>query len=436
MAVVDDQFHHEMSIAKGGSVSDQWREVKDMKTGLDHILRGSQLFGPEMHEDPYPVYRTLREREPVHWDEALHAWVITSYDEVVWALTELSSDRVTGARGRFHDPTLQPLFDVLARLMVQRDDPDHQRIRNLIQKAFLRTSVDRWSDTIVRRIRSLLQVGLQSGQMDFMWDFAVPLPVLVISEIVGIPEDDQHRVKQWCDDFALVATNFYAHISADQLERGWHSTEAFRTYLNAQVDEVRRAPRDDLLTALVHVEEEGTRLTLDELLANVILLLNAGNETTTNLLGNGLVALLQHPDQLQRLRHDPTLIPNAVEELLRYDSPVQFLGRIATSEADCGGQRIRHGDLVLPVLGAANRDPAQFPDPDHLDVTRQASHHVAFGHGHHYCAGAPLARLEGRLAFSTLLTACQTLELATTDLQHHENFNLRGYSTLPIRLSS
>jgi pimeloyl-[acyl-carrier protein] synthase len=285
-------------------------------------------------------------------------------------------------------------------------------------------------------VRSLLQAGRRAGQMDFMWDFAVPLPVLVISEILGIPETDRGRVKQWCDEFALVATNFYANISSEQLERGLHSTMAFRTYLAAQVDQLHSAPRDDLLSSLVHAEEEGNRLTLDELLANTILLLNAGNETTTNLLGNGLVALLQYPDQLRRLRDEPTLIPTAVEEFLRYDSPVQFLGRIAPEDVECGGKRIRRGDLVLPVLAAANRDPSHFPDPDRLDVTREPNHHLAFGHGHHYCAGAPLARLEGRIAFTLILKDCPTLELATTELRHHENFNLRGCSNLPIRLST
>jgi pimeloyl-[acyl-carrier protein] synthase len=261
-----------------------------MKTGLGNILAGSRLFGPKMHEHPYPVYHELRERDPVHWDEVLRAWVLTRYEVGSWALTELSSDRVTQARHRLQDGVWQLLFDVLARLMLQRDEPDHTRIRSLVQKAFLRTSVERWADSIARRVRSLLQAGQRAGQMDFMWDFAVPLPMLVISEIVGIPEDDRERVKQWCDDFALVATNFYANITSEQLERGLHSTMAFRTYLAAQVAEIHRAPRDDLLSSLVHAEEEGHRLTLDELLANTILLLTAGNETTTNLLGNGLVA--------------------------------------------------------------------------------------------------------------------------------------------------
>ncbi len=228
-----------------------------MKTGLDDILKKSKLFGPEMHEDPYPVYRELREREPVHWDEGLHAWVITTFDEVTWALTNLSSDRVTTARQRFQDPAIQPIFDVLAKLMLQRDEPDHRRIRSLVQNVFLRASVDRWSRSIEERIQSLLKPGLQKGEMDFLWDFAVPLPVLVISEIVGISGEDRERVKHWCDDFALVAANFYANISNEQLERGWKSIQEFRTYLTAQVEQIHRSPRDDLLSALVHAEEEG-----------------------------------------------------------------------------------------------------------------------------------------------------------------------------------
>jgi hypothetical protein len=243
-----------------------------MKTGLGNVLTGSRLFGAEMHENPYPVYYELRERDPVHWDEALRAWVLTRYEDVSWALTALSSDRVTRARDRFQDEALQPLFNVLATLMLQRDEPDHTRIRSLVQKAFLRTTVEQWADSIQRRVYTLLQAGLRSGQMDFMQDFAVPLPVLVISEIVGIPADDRERVKQWCDDFALVATNFYAHISPEQLQQGLHSTMAFRTYLADQVEALHRSPQDNLLSSLVHAEEEGHRLTLDELLANALLL--------------------------------------------------------------------------------------------------------------------------------------------------------------------
>jgi cytochrome P450 len=228
-----------------------------MKKGSAQGLKALRLFGEEMYEDPYPTYHALREREPVYWNDVLQAWVLTRYEDVTWALTRLSSDRVTSARDRFQDAAWRPLFDVLATLMLQRDEPDHARIRSLVQQAFLRTSVERWADSIQRRVHTLLQAGLRHGAMDFIWDFAVPLPILVISEIVGIPEADRDRVKQWCDDFALVAANFYANISADQLERGWHSTTAFHTYLATQVDEVHRAPRDDLLSALVHAEEDG-----------------------------------------------------------------------------------------------------------------------------------------------------------------------------------
>jgi cytochrome P450 len=407
-----------------------------MTAGAAHALRIPPLFGPEMHEDPYPVYHALRAHDPVHWDDALRAWVLTRYEDVTWALKTLSSDRVSTARRRFPDEALQPLFDVLALLMLQRDDPDHARIRALVHKAFLRTSVERWGDSIRRRVRALLEPGLRDGHMDFIADFAVPLPVLVISELVGIPEDDRERVKHWCDDFSIVAGNFYAAISLAQLQQGLRSTLEFRAYLADRVDELRRAPRSDLLSALVQVEEAGVRLTLDELLANALLLLNAGNETTTNLLGNGLAALLQRPDQLARLRGNLALIPNAVEEFLRYDSPVQFVGRVAVDDADCGGQRIRRGDLVVPVLAAANRDPAHFADPDRLDVARTPIYHLAFGHGHHHCVGAELGRLEGRVALETLLTSFETLELATADLEHHENFNFRGYRRLPLRLAA
>jgi cytochrome P450 len=407
-----------------------------MKTGLGRPIELPHLFGAEMHENPYPVYQRLRETDPVHWNETLRGWVLTRYDDVTWALKSLSSDRVGLARDRFRGAGLEGLWDSLGALMTQRDEPDHTRLRALVQKAFYRTSVEQWRSAVEGRIRALLAPALERGQMDFVWDFAVPLPILVISELVGIPTKDREQVKRWCDDYSLVALNFYANITSEQLARGLQSATDFRAYLEVQVAECERAPRQDLLSALVLAEHEGHRLSLDELLANVILLLNAGNETTCNLLGNGLLALFQHPEQLERLRQDPASIPNAVEEFLRYDSPVQFLGRIAAEDSDCAGTPIKRGQLVLPVLAAANRDPAHFPDPDRFDVARHPNLHVAFGHGHHHCVGAELARLEGRVAFTTLLTELKVLELLPVDLSHRENFNMRCYQTLPIRLSA
>ncbi len=299
-----------------------------MKTGVGTDL--PPLFGAEMHEDPYPVYRRLRESDPIHWNDALQGWVLTRYDDVAWALKSLSSDRVTTARERFRDAGLDPLWDALAALMIQRDEPDHTRLRALVQKAFHRSSVEQWRGSIERRVRALLTPALERGEMDFIWDFAVPLPILVISELVGVPEDDREQVKRWCDDFSIVAVNFYATISTDQLARGLQSVKEFRAYLEAQVETLDRAPRQDLLSSLVLAEHEGHRLTIDELLANAILLLNAGNETTSSLLSNGLFALLQHPEQLARLRAEPGLMSDAVEECLRFDSPVQFQGRVAS----------------------------------------------------------------------------------------------------------
>jgi cytochrome P450 len=410
----------------------RWGEVMD----LGKAVEVPQLFGAAMHENPYPVYRRLRETNPEYWDDSLHAWVLTRYDDVSWSLKSLSSDRVSLARDRFQGAGVDALWDVLAVLMLQRDEPDHSRLRALVQKAFSRTSVEQWKDSIERRIRALLAPGLQRGHMDFIWDFAVPLPILVISELVGIPDDDRERVKRWCDDFSIVALNFYANIESDQLQRGLHSVIEFRTYLKAKVDELRRAPRQDLLSALVLAEHDGDRLTLDELLANTILLLNAGNETTSNLLGNGLVALLGHPDQVGRLRDAPASIADAVEECLRYDSPVQFQGRVAREEVNRAGAAIRRGDLVLAVLGAANRDPDHFQDPDCFDAFRHPNFHLAFGHGRHHCVGAELARLEARIAFTVLFTELKTLEFLPTELRHRENFNMRCYQNLPIRLSA
>jgi cytochrome P450 len=407
-----------------------------MKTGLGRTIELPPLFGAGMHEDPYPFYRTLRENDPVHWDDTLRAWVLTRYDDVAWALKSLSSDRVSLARERFRDADLDLLWNALAALMIQRDEPDHTRLRALVQKAFSRTSVERWTAPVERQVRALLAPGLARQEMDFIWDFAVPLPVLVISDLVGIPEADREQVKRWCDDFSIVALNFYAGISPAQLARGRQSVAEFRAYLETQIAECRRAPREDLLTALVLAEHDGHQLTLDELLANTILLLNAGNETTSNLLGNGLAALLAHPDQLAQLRREPAGIPAAIEECLRYDSPVQFLGRIAPHDVECGGTPIRQGQLVLAVLGAANRDPVHFPDPERFDAARHPNFHLAFGHGHHHCVGSELARLEAHLAFTILLTELGTLELLPAVLRHRENFNMRSFQTLPVRLAA
>ncbi len=406
---------------------------------IDTLAKSAEgtLFGPEMRDDPYPVYRQLRETDPVHWEESLKAWVLTRYTDVAHVLNapNFSSNRVSVARQRFPQKELEPLFDTLGQLMLQRDEPEHKQLRALVHDAFVRTAVDQWEHVVQERVDTLLDATTQKGRFDFIWEFAVPLPLLIIAEIVGIPQEDRNIVKSWCDDFSVVAANFYANISETQLFQGLKSTLEFREYLTGKVEDLRRSPRRDLLTSLVQAEVDGQRIGLDDLLANALLLLNAGNETTTNLLGNGLAGLLKHPDQLQRLRENPSLIPNAIEEFLRYDSPVQFLGRVALDDATIGDKTIRKGDLVLVLLGAANRDPEKFPDPDRLDVTRPTIHHVAFGHGKHFCVGAQLARLEARVAFRSLLSRWNVIELESSNLSRRDNFNLRCYRELPLKVT-
>lgn len=410
-----------------------------MKTGMGQMLNGGQLFGAAMREDPYPIYKQLRQSDPVYWDDSLPAWILTRYEDVALALKDprFSSRRVAHARSRFPDPSLAPLFDTLAGRMSDHDPPDHQRLRALVHDAFIRTSVQQWTPRITARIDLLLAAAEQRGHVDFIADFAIPLPLLAILEIVGIPATDRQRVKNWCDDFAVVALNFFAHISAQDLQRGLRSIMEFRQYLGERMGELQGSSRSDLLSSLVQAEHEGSRLSVDELLANTLLLLAAGNETTTCVLGNGLGALLQHPDQLELLRSNPALIPAAVEEFLRFDSPVQFLGRIAVDDISLGGATIHRGDLVLAVLAAANRDPARFADPDRFDVTRSPVQHVAFGHGPHFCVGAQLARLETQLAIAALLSRFASIELdIDAPLVHRENFNIRCWETLPVRLQA
>jgi cytochrome P450 len=268
--------------------------------------------------------------------------------------------------------------------------------------------------------------------MDVIRDLAYPLPATVIAEMLGVPHADRERFKQWSDDTTALAGNLPGNLPECVLRRAVEGMRELRAYFAGIVAQRRVEPRDDLISALVKAQEEGDRLNEAELLANAVLLLNAGHETTTNLIGNGMLALLRHPDQLRRLREDPTLIPTAVEELLRYDSPVQFTSRVLKADLSLGGKQLRAGQTALLLLGAANRDPAQFPDPDRLDVGRADNKHLAFGLGSHFCLGAPLARLEGRIVFETLLRRLPGLRLAQPAPVYRPNFNLRGLEALEV----
>lgn len=397
-----------------------------------------QLFGRDMLENPYPRYRDLQTKAPVYWDEGLKAWVVTRHDTVSAVLKDkrFSNDRVSPARERYPNPIYRPLFDTLSLLMLQRDDPDHRRLRNLVQHAFARTAIQDYSPRIVEIVDGMLAKGIAHGQMDFVRDLAVPLPIMVISDIVGIPTEDRAQIKTWCDDFSVVALNFYTGCTDQQLQRGLFSVLGFKLYLKRKVEELRAQPNDSLLSNLVTEEEAGERLTLDELLANVLLLLNAGNETTTGMLTNGLLALLRNPDQLAKLRNQPALAERAVEEFLRYDPPVQFIGRIALEEITLQQQTVAAGDLVLVVMAAAGHDPEVFDEPESLDVARSPCRHLSFGSGQHLCVGVQLARLEGQIVFERLARVLKTIAIEPEHLEHGSNFNMRCLKSLPIRLAA
>jgi hypothetical protein len=396
---------------------------------------GARLFGPQMLENPFPVYHTLRQTDPVHWDSDVNAWIITRHSDVSAIMKDrrFSSDRVSLARGRYAEK-YQAVFDLLSHVMLQTDDPEHKRLRNLVHGAFNRTAVENYEGKIRALCEMLLAPSIARREIEFVSEFAAPLPILVISEIVGIPAREREQIKIWCDAFSTVALNFYVHLSDEQLDYCSVQIAQFRAYLAGKVEAARRSPGPDLISSLVIAADKDGLLDMDELIANCILLLNAGNETTTCLLANGLSLLLERPDQLALLRADPARLPDAIEEFLRLEGPVQFLGRVATEDIRVGEKQVRAGDMVIPVLAAANRDPDLFDQPDSLNVARRHSHQLGFGTGPHLCAGIQLARFEARVAFEVVLESLGDLELATNELVHTKNFNMRCLDKLPIRL--
>ena len=268
--------------------------------------------------------------------------------------------------------------------------------------------------------------------MDLIADLALPLPATVITEMLGLSPEDVPRLKKWSDEFSAVFSSHPSELSSEVYQQARQSTEEIKNYFRAKLAERKVGQRTDLLTALAHVDEGGDQLSELELLANANLLLEAGHETTTNLIANGLLALFRHPDQFHRLRENPSLLPSAIEEFLRFDSPVQFMNRMAREELVLEGQQIRQGDLVYLFFGAANHDPLHFADPAKFDIARQPNRHLSFGQGPHFCLGAPLARLEARIVFESLLSRFPDLRLVDDSLEYQPNFSLRGLRRLQV----
>jgi cytochrome P450 len=316
--------------------------------------------------------------------------------------------------------------------MLDRDPPDHTRLRGLVSKAFTPRVVEALRPHIQTIVDGLLDRVRGAGKMDLVEDFAYPLPVIVICEMLGVPLEDRERFKTWGLDIARGLDAIWLPPDSDVARRSVAARHELAEYFRDLIGRRRTEPRADLLSGLIAAEEAGDKLSEEELLATCILLLVAGHETTVNLIGNGTLALLRNPDQLERLRRQPDLIGAAVEELLRYDGPVQRTARIPSEDVVIGGRTIPKGEMVMPFMGAADRDPAQFPDPDRLDIARADNRHLAFGWGIHFCLGAPLARVEGQIAIGTLVRRLPDLALATERPEFRQSLTLRGLSSLPV----
>jgi cytochrome P450 len=385
--------------------------------------------------NPYPVFRQLRATAPV-WKAPFGRWFLTGYDDTAHLLRDRhfgkGFDDPEAMVSRFGPTAAQePAVVELMHMMLMRDPPDHTRLRGLVTKAFTARRIEALRDSIRTLTDRLLDKVIPLGRMDAISDLAFPIPVLVICELLGIPESDRERfVTGTASGAPLLNPTPPTRAELDAANVGTIQSGA---YFDALFEQRRRDPRDDLITQLVQAEEAGDRLTAMELRANVSLLFAAGHETTVNLIGNGLYSLLRHPDQWQILRDDPKLIPNAIEEILRFESPVQAVARTVLEPTELGGKGLTKNEIVVSLVGGANRDPAVFADPERLDVTRKDLRPLSFGGGIHFCLGAQLARIEAAVVFETILRRLPNLTLVDPDQpKWRPSFVLRGLTELPV----
>jgi pimeloyl-[acyl-carrier protein] synthase len=394
------------------------------------------LLDPAVLADPYPLFRRLRTEDPVHWDPFLHTWVVTRYVDVLEVLHTFSADRThtpekLASMGLSH---MSPIAQLMVQQMLFMDPPAHTRLRSLASYAFspARVAVLR---THIREIVSRLLDAVQSkGQMDVIADLGEPLPAIVTAEMLGVPEEDRPKLKAWSADFAEMLGNF--QHNPEHAPRMLRTVQDMTAYFRDTIRRQQDRPQEGLVHSLMTAEVNGDRLTEEEVVATSIVTMVGGLETTTNLIGNGVLTLLRHPEELKRLQQDPSLIPAAVEEMLRYESPSQHTGRLAPEDVELGGKLIRKGQAVMAVMAAANRDPERFPDPDRFDVARADNRHLAFGYAAHFCFGAALARVEGQEVFEALIRRLPGLELQPGSLTWRNNLGLRGLIALPVTFQS
>lgn len=391
---------------------------------------------PAVQANPYPIYDYLRREAPVFWNGT--AWLVSRYDDIVMLLNDparFSSARVEATFAVLPEEVqreLAPLRHVLGSRMLLSDPPRHTRLRNLMTKAFSARVTEAKRERIQRICDGFIEQARAHGWMDIIHDLATPLPGWVIADMLGVPTDDQAMFTRWSrDQVRVYDRSGTANDRIAIMRQGQASMAEMKAYLEAIIAARRMEPRDDLITMMVQAEERGDRLTTDELVVMTIALLVGGNNSTAHLIGNAVLTLLRQPDALRQLRANPDLIRPAIEEVMRFESPVQATSRVATAAIPLGDRVIEPGQNISLLIGAANRDAAQFADPDRFDITRQPNRHLTFAHGPHFCLGAAVARAEAQIAVLTVVQRCANLQLVDDEVEWIEGFAFRG----PKRLS-
>jgi pimeloyl-[acyl-carrier protein] synthase len=398
----------------------------------DAALSLYHLLDPAVLANPYPLFHRLRQEDPVHWDPFLHAWVVTRYADVLEVLHTFAADRTPSPDqlASMGLAQLAPLAQLMVKQMLFMDASAHTRLRGLASQAFTPARIETLRSHIQEIVERLLDAVRDGGSMDVIADLAEPLPAIVTAEMLGLPVEDRHRLKAWSANFAEMLGNF--QHNPDHARRMLQTVDEMTAYFREAVEEIKQHPREGLIRSLLSAELDGDRLTEEEVVANAIITMVGGQETTTNLIGNGVLTLLRHPDQMKRLRGDLSLTTSAVEEMLRFESPSQHTARLAPDDRQLGGKQIRKRQAVIAVMAAANRDPERFPEPDRFDVARTDNRHLAFGYAAHFCFGAPLARMEGQVAFAALLRRFENIQLEPQDLAWRTNLGLRGLTSLKV----